>query len=1367
MEYTTGSVADDGAHNLSFGLISDVDDLSQYNGFNPFKSDNSLYGIGVNLTADDDATSRGLNFTNGNERITLHTSGLRHQFVAGEKTKIFIEVGIGGFWSLYINDQYEQSGVFSEGFDLSKSYHVAVYGQDDNGAGKSIQSIKLERQYFPGERAIGIRGHWSGGEGDIESVKDFKTLYTMRATFTSGAVESAQQRAPNKLLEQIAIDAGVASVVPTWGDLSLDEPLTDPYRTILNEIRAAGFKVKAYVNSENFVGTNTDALQSFTDAWFAWCDTNPEAQAFINSQPYHTGIWNRDTQQYEDATATFPKRKYMFCYAEYVIKDYSLRYGADINNWIFDDGSTMEDNGDNATSGILEEQRIYQAFSNAARAGNTSIPTAFQNGRSTSNYRDFPFAHAVWFEDFKFGHAFGGNNDHASKTGGQFNLNYRHVTRMTETNAYVHDGGAWTWDDGIIGNFHSKLATTAWKYGPTQAWEQDDFNQWNYEALKAGGHMTWGGSTPRSSNTLRDWAYELLKNMDDYLSENLNPEEPKWARAYTILPEATTCDPYYHVLVDGKDFWDPKGDAMSLSLWSCAPSWLTITKDEDNPGQWILSGIPNDSEDTVLEFGIDATDGEGFVGARALELKVNGGATTITNPGNGMPMWASDINTIAAFTYQEFKFDLKRCQNFEDFDGDSLSVTIENAPDWLSLTSEFKDIYQLQGTPTCAGDYTVRLALSDGTNTVYKDVEIMVADDEFIAMTSNSINGGASWNLPDLTSNTPQYSYNNRSNNYDYRALLYSDRTFQSDTGLRLTIKYTTGSIEDTGGHNFSFGLISSDTDLATYNGVNPFKTDTSVYAIGTNLTADGNADYRGLNFSNATSVTNLDESGTNVQFPTNISSTVIIEVTIDGAWSYSINGVLEASGFIAEGFDLSKSYYVAVYGQDDNGGQKTIEKIAVSTCFNTCTDNSPTSIDLEISEITCENPDSLTLTANVTGVDENIQEVAFYQDNMLIGTSTQAPYTIDIDQLSNGEYSFYALITDNCGNHITSNVKTFKSFEALTLDSVTTNVSANGNDGSIIVAATGGLAPYQYKLNDYDLVDLNVFENLPEGDYIISVNDANGCSQTLTISITGPSFISVTSVTLQLSQLEMRIGETIQLNAVINPADATNQNVFWSSSDQSIATVNDNGSVTSLTNGTVTITAKSQDGGFEATVTIIVTSTFISITDIEIEQFELAMTVGETAQLTMVINPTNATNQNVFWSTSDNSVATVDQNGTVTANGEGMVTITLITQDGAHIAQTTVIVEGYSNSESSMVYPNPARASEKMTVRYNYGKETGLANMTLYDPDGKKINFMKADLQKGMNEIEIDTFMLSTGFYFLFTLDDTGRSEVFKIIIN
>ena len=515
--YKTGSIDTTGSHRFSVGLLSDDTDLASYSGANPFGNDGSAYGVGVNITNNNG--NRGMNFANGSVVVPLDESGTRVQFSTDALTKVTMEIGIGGFWSYRINDEYEASGVIADGIDLSKNYHIAVFGQDDNGVSKRITSIKLDKRYAAGERAKDIRGTWYSGiaaplRHQLYEL-DFKTLDGFGASFTGGATASAFHKAPSKLLESFSEGEGE---VPAWGDLSLDEPENDEFLAAILDVKNAGFKVKGYANSEGLVGSNQAYLEGFVQNFKDWCDTDPEAVAYINSQPFHTGIWNGSG--YEDASDIYPNRKYMFCYAEFVLKDYSLRYGEYFSSWIFDDGGTMVQNGDNDATGVVEQQRIYQAYANAVHAGNPEIPIAFNNGRSTVNYPAYPFAQPTRFDDFTFGHAFGGNGDHASKTGTQFNSNYKNIARIAETNGYVHDGGAWTWDDKIVGNFHSKLPTSGWKYGIYQAWEQDDFNQWNLESMSNGGMMTWDGAYDRPETNIRSWALIQLKALDDFLYAN-------------------------------------------------------------------------------------------------------------------------------------------------------------------------------------------------------------------------------------------------------------------------------------------------------------------------------------------------------------------------------------------------------------------------------------------------------------------------------------------------------------------------------------------------------------------------------------------------------------------------------------------------------------------------------------------------------------------------------------------------------------------------------------------------------------------------------------------------------------------------------
>jgi hypothetical protein len=400
----------------------------------------------------------------------------------------------------------------------------------------------------PGARAAKLRGTWwlSGMLPVLDSrFLELKTVDGFGVGFSSGATYSAEHFAPCPFLR--SLDGG-EYLVPDNDDTT--------YIDKVNLIRNAGYKIAAYNNCEGFVGTNADELEEGAQAFKDWCDTDPDAIAFVNSESYYTD---------DD----YPNRKYMFCYAEYVIKYYSEQYGEYIDCWIFDDAGTMQENGDDYSTGDVDDQRIYEAFANAARAGNDDIAVSFNNGQATLGYDAWPFQIPTRFDDYSFGHAYGGNSDHASLETGTFDRNYGYVERMTETDGYVHDGGDWTWDDAIVGNFHSKLSTGAWNFGAEQAWEQDDFNEWNAEALSAGGMMTWDGSYNRTETAVYDWVYTMIKSCDDYLYANgisLNDFMPDPNKTYYI-----DC---------------PKHDLRLAATGSSADAYTTSTSTTGSDVEW-------------------------------------------------------------------------------------------------------------------------------------------------------------------------------------------------------------------------------------------------------------------------------------------------------------------------------------------------------------------------------------------------------------------------------------------------------------------------------------------------------------------------------------------------------------------------------------------------------------------------------------------------------------------------------------------------------------------------------------------------------------------------------------------------------------
>lgn len=170
---------------------------------------------------------------------------------------------------------------------------------------------------------------------------------------------------------------------------------------------------------------------------------------------------------------------------------------------------------------------------------------------------------------------------------------------------------------------------------------------------------------------------------------------------------------------------------------------------------------------------------------------------------------------------------------------------------------------------------------------------------------------------------------------------------------------------------------------------------------------------------------------------------------------------------------------------------------------------------------------------------------------------------------------------------------------------------------------------------------------------------------------------VSVNSVSLSSSSLSLNPGNTSLLTYTINPANATNKAVTWSSSNTAVATVDSNGLVTAVAIGTSTITATTQDGSKTATcgVTVTAGSTTVSVTGVTLSAAAAALSVGDTKLLTATVQPPTATNQAVTWSTTSPDIASVTQGGLVTALSPGTTTISVTTADGGFVASCDITV--------------------------------------------------------------------------------------------
>ena len=165
---------------------------------------------------------------------------------------------------------------------------------------------------------------------------------------------------------------------------------------------------------------------------------------------------------------------------------------------------------------------------------------------------------------------------------------------------------------------------------------------------------------------------------------------------------------------------------------------------------------------------------------------------------------------------------------------------------------------------------------------------------------------------------------------------------------------------------------------------------------------------------------------------------------------------------------------------------------------------------------------------------------------------------------------------------------------------------------------------------------------------------------------------VNVEDVSLSKSITTIKLGSKQSLKARIYPSKATNKSITWSSSNPSVATVDAKGKILGVNLGDTAITATTADGNKVATCEL---SVGIPVTKVALNKKNTTINEKENETLIATVIPINATNQDVIWESSDDSIATVDSNGKVSGIKGGTVTVTAITQDGSKIAKCKVTV--------------------------------------------------------------------------------------------
>ena len=243
------------------------------------------------------------------------------------------------------------------------------------------------------------------------------------------------------------------------------------------------------------------------------------------------------------------------------------------------------------------------------------------------------------------------------------------------------------------------------------------------------------------------------------------------------------------------------------------------------------------------------------------------------------------------------------------------------------------------------------------------------------------------------------------------------------------------------------------------------------------------------------------------------------------------------------------------------------------------------------------------------------------------------------------------------------------------------------------------------------------------EGKATITVKTNDGGFSASCEVTVNKKVIAVTGVKLSAASMTLREGDRGILTATVEPANATNKNVEWWTTDLDIVCVTSapggsTGYVEARKAGKATVTVKTEDGEFSASCEITVEKKEVPVTGITIEPSSLKLPAGDTYSLIPHVQPSDATNQDVKWLSTNESVATVNAEGKVTAVAAGNAEIRAMLE--GKFATCPVEVDNVTMTMKKTSYMLILSLSKKINIESDI--ET---NFTL---DKSKITVVSAD---------------------------------------
>lgn len=249
---------------------------------------------------------------------------------------------------------------------------------------------------------------------------------------------------------------------------------------------------------------------------------------------------------------------------------------------------------------------------------------------------------------------------------------------------------------------------------------------------------------------------------------------------------------------------------------------------------------------------------------------------------------------------------------------------------------------------------------------------------------------------------------------------------------------------------------------------------------------------------------------------------------------------------------------------------------------------------------------------------------------------------------------------------------------------------------------------------------------------------------------------VQIEKIDLSIDNTTIQKGERKKLQVTISPSEASNHKVIYTSSNPSVATIDDTGNIQAIRSGTTTITVKAEENTVQSQIEI---SVYSKVTNVVLDEKEIYMQAKDTFQINGYVEPDDANNTEIIYSSTNKEIATVTNFRLITALQEGNTTIIASSKEDPNIKQECIVnvVRPLQDSEIHFDTSLTVNSLEVSGIDYEENTVLDIKNKITTDLEIEIVNYK--------NEVLNDTDIVGTGSKI--RVKESGQIlRIYKIIL-